>query len=110
MPDSRVEWNGDAVLDAVAAAAIDVLDDTLADCVTQSKETVHVITAVLQGSIMTEPAKRVSKNLVAARWGSFDVEYALAEETLHPFLRPAADKYYPNTGKRIQEHMKHGLK
>ena len=103
---STVEWNGDALLDMVAKAAIDGLDETAALCTAGAIGQVHIISSDLQGSLHFTPAERVSKNLVTGQWGSYDIEYALQEELLHPYLRPQADRYYPDIGKRIGARLK----
>ena len=102
---STVEWNGDAILEATAKAAILGMDETLALCTAGAIGKVHIVSSDLQGSIHFEPSKRVSKFLVAGQWGSYDINYALIEEIRHPYLRPQADTYYGGTGKRIGKHL-----
>lgn len=89
----------------MATAAIEATDEVNALAVKEAINTVHTVYFVLQGSLRFEEAERVSPTLVAGRWGSYDVNYALNEELLHPFMRPAADKYNPTLGKRLAKRL-----
>ena len=61
-------------------------------------------------SIKLTPAKRVSKFLITSQVGSFDVNYASYEEILHPFLRPAYDRYAPALDQRMAKRLKGKIK
>lgn len=82
------------------------IDETEALCVGMAVSTVHVVTAILQGSIDLRPAEIYPRQYrVEGVWGSFDVNYAIYEELLHPYLRPAADTHYPGLPKRIAKRL-----
>lgn len=125
-----MDWRGQEVFRQVMEAARKGIDATTADCVNEAKENVPVVTGTLQGSIRIEPAT-IDGPTAKGRWGSFDVNYALAVETgdrglLGPdgteqvvrpipgrgrnrgnrnFLRSAADNHYPMLNRNIQEYI-----
>lgn len=130
-----VDWRGKQVRRAVQRASKRAIDDTMSRAVSHAKENVPVVTATLQGSLRIEPAE-IKGNVVSGRWGSFDVNYALAVEmgnrSLVPaggdakrdkrsgtgrgirtgntgFLRSAADREYPKLAGRIRKEFKKQL-
>ena len=97
-----VQWNGDALLELVAKAAIEALNETDDAIAARAKANVHRVTGDLADAIDTEPAKRVDKLTVQGSVGIDDsVGYGIVEEIRHPFLRPAYDGEAPSLGKRI---------
>ena len=130
-----VDWRGKQVRRAIQRASQRAIDKTTAECVDDAKQNVPVVTATLQGSLRIEPAE-IKGNVVSGRWGSFDVNYALAVEmgnrSLVPaggdtkrdqrtgtgrgirtgntgFLRGAADKEYPKLAARIRKEFRKQL-
>ena len=102
MTQHNVEWNGDALLDIIAQAAISALDDMHADVSSDAKGRVRVDSGDLKEGIGTEPAKRTDRTHVVGKVGvSEDVHYALIEEVTQPYLRPAYDRHAQGLGKRI---------
>ena len=101
----RLKWNGKQQKKRVQEAAKGAIDETMALCVGRSVSTVHVVTGVLQGGINFSPAE-VQSGEVAGEWGVRDVNYAIYEEKLHPFLVPAADAYYGGLPERIKKRLK----
>lgn len=103
----RVDWNGDAVKRRMLEATRRGADVTTSACVRYAKPLTPVITATLQGSIKIEPATLQSDKVVA-RWGSFDVNYALYVEVGARgrsgtyMLRRAADAEYPRFAQNIR--------
>ena len=105
-----VEWRGDDILNIIAQAAIEASDETNGLIDAQAKGDVHVITGTLRRGIGFTPAKRVSKFLVSSTVGVFDVLYGIYEEILHPFLRPAYDRYAPTLDQRMAKRLKGKIK
>ena len=80
-----VQWNGDALLDIIAQAAIEASDETNGLIDAQAKGDAPWITGTLRRGIKVIPAKRVSQFLVSiSTVGVFDVVYALAVEIGFP--------------------------
>lgn len=105
-----LKWNDEEIKKKTLDATRLAMDRVMAKCIKESKIMVPVVTATLQGSIRMEPTKLEGDNLVG-RWGSYNVMYAIFQElgTSHmaanPFLRPAADKYYPSLPGEIRKAM-----
>lgn len=89
-------------------AVAEGINGTMAACVSTSKSTVHVITGILQGSIEIVEFAHGRQGRIAGKWGSASVEYAIWEEIGtshrpgHPYLRPSADRHYPELARRIK--------
>lgn len=107
---SRLHWRGREIKARAVRAAKIGIDETMADCVEDAK-TYHPwqnVTGLLEGSIQMRPAQEEGHRVVG-RWGSFSVEYAIYQElgTIYmapnPFLRPAADMWYPELADRIRD-------
>ena len=99
--------NWDNVRSKLERAAMNGVDRTMADAVNGSKRRVNVDTASLQGSLKFEPS-RVKGDRVVGLWGSFDINYAAAQEFGRhgkPYLRPSAKEAYPKLHKYIREEM-----
>ena len=100
-----VDWRGPQVRRAVQRASKRAIDDTMSRAVRDAKNNVPVVTSTLQGSLRIEPAE-IKGNVVSGRWGSFDVNYALAVEMGNPSLVPAGGDVkrdtLPNTGRGIR--------
>ena len=106
-----VQWNGDALLELVAKAAIEAVNETDDAVAARARERVHVVSGDLKNAIDTEPAKRVDKLTVEGSVGVDDsVRYGLIEEVTHPYLRPAYDSEAPSLGKRIAAKTQRQLK
>ena len=126
----RVDWKGDDVAKKVVEATAWGVDKTTSECVHDAKEHVPFVTGTLEGSLRIEEAEQHGDR-VTGRWGSFDVQYALAVEMGNPslavnsgddsrefvkgtprntgnnrFLRGAADKEYPKLADRIAARFK----
>lgn len=103
-------WKGEAVQQRVLGAARAAVDETMARCVVIAKQLVPVRTATLQGSIEMRPAETQGDRVVG-RWGSFRVRYAVYVEvgtgrmSARPYLRPAADREYPQLAERIRRRL-----
>lgn len=79
---ARLFWNGEAIEAAAIKASRFGIDETMAKCIQDAKPNTPVVTGALQGSIRLEPA-RIQRARVIGRWGSFDINYALAVEAGH---------------------------
>lgn len=105
-----LKWNGKPVIDKTLLAAAKGIDSVMAKCIVMAKVDVPVVTATLQGSIRMEPAQ-IQGDVLVGKWGSYNVMYAVFVElgTIHmdaqPYLRPAADKYYPTLPGEIRRAM-----
>lgn len=110
---SRVVWLGDAVKRRFENAVRKGLAQTGRDCVATAKDLVHKDTTTLQGSIQVRGPYKIPSGYVLL-WGSFDVNYAKYQEMLPParggkaYLRPAADKHYPELTDNIKRFHDHG--
>lgn len=104
---SRLLWRGPIVSARVRHAQIAGINKTMGECVVSAKGLVHVDTATLQGSLRLENAQAYGGG-ARGQWGSFDVNYALWQEVLPPhrggkaYLRPSADRCYPNLAGHIR--------
>lgn len=105
-----LEWRGDEVRDKVRQAQKRGVNIIIERCLREAKDLVHVRTGTLQRSLKTPGAKE-TRDGVEAQWGSFDVEYAFWQEVLPPekggkaYLRPSADRHYPELGDAIRKAM-----
>lgn len=103
-----LDWKGDEVRERVVKACLVGINRVLARCAILAKTLVRVRTAVLQGSIRTEPAVNLGGRARGV-WGSFDVNYALWQEIgtavmrAQPYLRPAADAEYRGLAGEIRK-------
>lgn len=103
-----LRWKGGAVNQKMKAAIVQGMNTTISDCIRNAKQLVHRRTATLQGSIRMKPVVREGGAFVG-RWGSFDVNYAIYQEMLPPekggkaYLRPSADRHYPELGRNIRK-------
>jgi len=103
-------WRGDEVVARIARASKLAIDETTHACVIPAKDRVHVKTRLLQGSIQAKDAVYTPERGWIGRWGSFNVNYALAQE-ISPepkgkaYLRPAAQKEYPKLVDRLKAHL-----
>lgn len=104
-----LRWRGAEVYERAKHATKQGINETLADCVNDAKDT-HPWsnrTGTLEGSLQMRPAVDEGSRVVGT-WGSFTVRYAIYLElgTRHmhamPYLRPAADRNYPKLKGRIQ--------
>jgi len=107
----RSEWYGKRVSKTVRAAQRKALVDTAAECVRKAVPRAPIKYGVLRRSIKVGD---VIEDMVGIRvqWGSFDVNYALAQERgtgRRPgkfFLLSAADEEYPKIGERIKVNLR----
>lgn len=103
------EWRGKQVKAKVIRATKKGIDSVTTDCVKMAKGLVHVRFSILQGSIEMRPAKQIG-NKIYGLFGSWSVRYAIYQELeifrgSKPYLRPAADAYFPQLRKRIKGYL-----
>lgn len=100
---TRVEWEGDAVADAVTRACRQGLNFTGAECVRTSKKIVPVVTGRLQGSIQMRPATDAA---LVVTWGNMQpyLDYALPVEKRRHYLQRSADRHYPDLAEVIGKY------
>ena len=92
----------DQLLEVIAAAAVQSVDELHNDVEGRAKGRVHRVTGDLADAIGTEPAKRVSKTVVTGSVGvGKRIRYAFIEELEHPYLRPSYDSEAPSLARRI---------
>lgn len=83
------EWFGNEVARITREAAEEAVDQAVEKAVTGAINRVHVITGNLRDSIERKDETRTEEEY-SVRFGS-EVDYAIYEELLHPYLRPEAD-------------------
>ena len=105
-----VEWRGSALLELVAQASKEAIDEQNQAVESTAKSRVHRVTGRLQENIDVWPAQRKGDVVSGAVGVDSDVPYALIEEIRHPFLRPAYDSEAPSLGKRIAAKTKRQIK
>jgi hypothetical protein len=113
-----LEWNGDKIAEKMKAAQREGIMRTLgvwsgeqgSGCIPEAKELVHYQYGTLQRSIKMDDKGVVFTNTGAeVLWGSFDVNYAFWQEVLptekggKKYLRPSADKHYPQLADNIRK-------
>lgn len=120
MSDFKLNWEGKKVLATVNAATLKGINKTMANCVESAKRNHEWQnrTGTLEGSIsIAEYAQKEGRGAYGL-WGSKDVVYALIHELggqagrgrnvkipARPYLRPAADAYYPLLTENIRSFM-----
>ena len=101
-------WYGKQVLSAVKEATKGGINATMLECVNDAQSQLWmghgVKTGIMKGSLHSEAAIEESDAIIG-RWGSFDVNYALHQETRLGYLRYAADRQYPELMRRIVERI-----
>lgn len=106
-----LDWKGDKVTDKVTKAQIEGVNATMAECIIDAKNSHEWKnrTGTLEGSIdVAQHARAEVGGVVVGEWGSLDVEYAIYHELgtatipARPYLRPAADRNYPNLARNIR--------
>jgi hypothetical protein len=109
---ARITWTDDQVLRQVSDALKAGIDETTHSCVPVAQSLVRVRYGILRGSIQARAATYIPGRGWVGRWGSFDVNYALAQEVIsfshagwQPYLRPAADREYPRLVPRIRGYL-----
>ena len=108
---TNVNWQGDKLLELVARAALESVDEQNQAVKGRAKTKVHVVSGDLKNAIDTEPAKRVDKLTVEGSVGIDDsVGYGIIEEVTHPFLRPSFDAEAPSLARRIAAKTKRVIK
>ncbi len=113
MSSFHVNWKGPEVARRLAAASERAVDDTMAACTIDAKNS-HPgwrnRTGNAEGSIrITDPAKRDRRGVVG-RWGSLGVIYMfMLEIKKGSALRMAAQANYPSLQGRIAFHLKRML-
>lgn len=100
-------WKGGKLAKEISEASVHAIDVIMAKCVISAK-TDHPFqnrTSILEGSIRMEPARPSLTGGAIGRWGSFTVKYAFWVEVRwggkYAYLRPAADKHYPELSNTI---------
>ena len=84
------DWRGDEVLRNVQNAAVEAVDEVVADVVVDAKAGAPIDDGDLQADIQARPAEKTSSG-ARALWGNMDIVYALPREIDKPYLRPAQD-------------------
>ena len=106
-----LKWNGKPVIDKVMLATAKGMDSVMAKCVGEAKAIVPKVTTTLQGSIRVGGPTEMKGNELVGVWGSYNVDYAIFVETgtskmsAQPYLRPAADRFYPTLPDEIKRFM-----
>ena len=101
---------GDEVSGAVRKAIREGLVQTASECVRKAVPRAPIQYGVLRRSIRFAPPEDTPTG-VSVFWGSFDVEYALAQEVgtgKRPgkfFLASSADEEYPKIKERIRSRL-----
>ncbi len=103
-----LDWEGEAVLARVNAAARFGVDRTIAKAVVHAKLNHpgwNNVTGLAEGSIRaTQFATQVSPDRVVGRWGSVEANYMIWLELKHgAALRSAAAVVYPGLADEIRE-------
>lgn len=102
-----LHWRGDEVAKRVRAAALAAVDETT-EAAAEDARANHWWanrSGSLEGNIVVEPAKADAGGRVAGRFGTSlrrEAFYGLFLERKTPFLRPAADREFPQLAKRIR--------
>lgn len=121
-------WHGKEVADKAIRAMALAGNSILGDAVVEAKQLVPVRTTHLQGSIQMRPMEMTSKTGLRGMFGSFAMHYAIYVEKgtrphviltktrtvnhpgtkPHPYLKPAADKFFPQLAQRAREMFQNG--
>jgi hypothetical protein len=75
-----LEWHGDEMSALVERALRLGIDRTTSEASIEAKGLVHIDTALLQGSIYPEPAKKNDAGQIEGAYGPHDIAYAAAQE------------------------------
>lgn len=105
----RLNWLGDGLGQVLPQMAADAINEVMALCVGNAMMLVLVDTGLLKNSIqIQQPA--VAAVVIVGIWGSY-AAYAIYQEigpvtgvrywTHRPYLRPSADRFYPQLAERI---------
>ena len=105
-----LDWKGAQVSEKLRKAQIEGVNATMAECVIDAKNSHEWLnrTGTLEGSIDIAQHAREEPGAVVGEWGSQDVHYAIYHEVgtafmpARPYLRPAADRNYPNLERNIK--------
>lgn len=108
----KLKWRGKAVTDKLTRCSIQGINATMTEAVIEAKgnHPWQNRTGTLERSIsITVPARRTF-NAVVGQWGTKGVRYGLFLELKKQFmwLRPAADRTYPNLARNIERCMRIG--
>ena len=98
-------WHGDEIVARIERAAREAIDETTADAAEDAKGS-HwwaVGRGQLGDEIKSEPARREGHEIVG-KFGTTQRRgfYGLFLERRTPFLRPAADRVFPQLAQRIR--------
>lgn len=103
---SGVEWRGDDIKRKAENAVKLGMKMTGSDLLITSKDLVHKKTGELMRSIRMRRPRNIHGTIIM-QWGSFDINYAFWQEFLplekggKPYLRPSADKHYPQLKQNV---------
>ncbi len=105
----KLNWRGPKVLSKVRRCERDGINVTMTQAVIEAKGTHRWqnVTGTLERSIqIVQPAMKKFRGFIG-RWGTKGVEYGIFLElkTEWMWLRPAADKVYPNLARNIKRCM-----
>jgi hypothetical protein len=79
---ATLDWHGKEMSDLVEHALRLGIDKTASEGAIEAKGLVHIDTALLQGSIYPEPAKKNADGEIEGAYGPHDIVYAAAQEFL----------------------------
>lgn len=100
------KWNGPKVVANVVNAAKEAIDETTAAAAEEAKSShgYQTRSGVLEEETISEPAE-VKGHRITGRFGTTQRRgfYGLFKEYEEPFLRPAADREFPELAGRIAE-------
>lgn len=109
-----VRWNGAALKNAAPAACAAGINEVMALCVASAMGLVLVDTGNLKNSIQIMRPAGPNGTLIVGVWGAY-AGYAIYQEigpvtgirywTFRPYLRPSADRFYPELASRIGAHL-----
>ena len=112
MTKFRLRWKGPQVLSKVRRCEKQGIDETMTDAVNEAKNTHpwQTDTGKLERSIRIVRAAVLRFKGFVGQWGSVDTDYAIFLELSDKWmwLRPAADKVYPNLARNIKRCMSRG--
>lgn len=101
-------WHGDEIAARIERATRAAIDETTAEAAEDAKGSHwwQVGHGQLGGEIKSEPAERVGREVVG-KFGTTQRRgfYGLFLERRTPFLRPAADRAFPELRKRIRRRL-----
>ncbi|HBY46024.1 MAG TPA: hypothetical protein DEU95_06285 [Chloroflexi bacterium] len=99
-------WYGNQLLAQIHEQTARAMDAVLSDATASAQRSAPIDTGALKNSITFKPAVKTGGALVGS-FGSYDIGYAIYQEmgtyrmAARPYLRPAADAFFPTLLDRI---------